>query len=177
LHNDTPENAMLHLKNILVGTDFSESSDAALRYARELARRFGARLHVLHALEVPPMQLVGSEALAPLSPEVRVELEAEARANLDRLVTPDDRRLFKAITAIRDRQTPTEAIAHYAADADIDLIVLGTHGRRGLSHLFMGSVAEKVVRTAPCPVLTVRRHERDSVIADMKTVAAEPVTA
>jgi nucleotide-binding universal stress UspA family protein len=164
---------MLNVKNILVATDFSDCSDSALRYGRELAHRFGARLHLLHALELPPLQLVGTEALVTMSPELRVEIEAEARANLDRLVTRDDRRTLGAVTAIRDRQTPTEAITRYAADENIDLIVLGTHGRHGFSRLIMGSVAEKVVRSAPCPVLTVREHERDFVVAGPPMAAAK----
>jgi nucleotide-binding universal stress UspA family protein len=164
---------MLHLKNILVATDFSDCSDSALRYGRELAHRFGARLHVLHALEVPPLQLVGTEALVTISPELRVEIEGEARAKLDTLVTPDDRRTLRAATAIRDRQTPTEAITRYATDEKVDLIVLGTHGRHGVSRLLMGSVAEKVVRSAPCPVLTVRRQERDFVVAGAPVAAAK----
>lgn len=163
---------MLNVKNILVASDFSDCSESALRYGRELAHRFGARLHVLHVLEVPPLQLVGTEALVTISPELRVEIEAEARAKLERLVTPEDRRTLRAVTAIRDRQTPTEAITRYAAAENIDLIVLGTHGRQGFSHLIMGSVAEKVVRSAPCPVLTVRKQQRDFVVADPPVATA-----
>ena len=164
---------MLTLKNILVATDFSECSAAALTYARELAHRFGARLHVLHALEVPQLQFLGTDALSMNIQELRVQMEADARADLDRLITPDDRRDLQAVTVIRDRQTPTEAITQYAAAEQIDLIIVGTHGRRGFSHMVMGSVAEKVVRTAPCPVLTVRQHEREFVVPETNA----PITA
>ena len=165
---------MLTLKDILVATDFSECSGTALTYARELAHRFGARLHVLHALEVPQLQFLGTDALSMNVQELRVQMEADARADLDRLITPDDRRDLRAVTVIRDRQTPTEAITQYAADEHIDLVVVGTHGRRGFSHLVMGSVAEKVVRSAPCPVLTVRQHEREFVVPTAGIPAPAP---
>jgi nucleotide-binding universal stress UspA family protein len=78
------------------------------------------------------------------------------------------------VPVIRTSDTPADEIVKYAQAETIDLIVLGTHGRPGVAHLFMGSVAEKVVRTAPCPVLTLRHPEREFVRADR---ALEPAPA
>jgi nucleotide-binding universal stress UspA family protein len=94
------------------------------------------------------------------------ELEQSARRQLDALVGDEDRRLLSAKTVIQTSSSAAAAIVDYAKDARIDLIVLGTHGRGGMTHLLMGSVAERVVRTAPCPVLTVRTPEHEFVLPD-----------
>lgn len=132
---------------ILVPTDFSLTADAALDYARALAAKFGASLHLLHVLEDP----VTSDPLTPTS-------APEASTFQSTLL--DDARLRLAHRALpgplAQMRATTDAIAEYAATHGIDLIVMGTHGRAGVAHLLIGSVAERVVRTAPCPVLTVR---------------------
>lgn len=99
-------------------------------------------------------------------------MEESARKQLAALVHDDDRRELDAQTVLRVSDTPVLAIVSYAKDANIDLIVIGTHGRRGMAHLFRGSVAEKVVRTAPCPVLTVRHPEHEFVMPDALQVLA-----
>lgn len=160
---------MLRIKNILVATDFSECSESALNYGREMARRFGARLHVLHTVEFMPPDLAGMGGYVAAIPQMQAELDQAAREQLELAVTADDRRLLGATTVLSTGETPAMAISDYAKKSDIDLIVIGTHGRRGLSHLVMGSVAEKVVRSAPCPVLTVRHPEREFVVTDRTT--------
>ena len=147
---------MLAPKEILVATDFSNCSTVALEYGRTLARTFGARLHVLHVVEAFAVDSMAFGAAAAAIPSLQLELEAAAAKTLESLVTADDRRDLRAITSLRAVDTPAHAIVEYAGDAKIDLIIVGTHGRKGISHVLVGSVAEKVVRLAPCPVLTVR---------------------
>ena len=141
---------------ILAPTDFSPTSDAALAYARALARKFGASLHLLHVFEEPLLLgAVTAEAYVPEAPEVRAALMKEARECLEHRLRPDARAEPSATSEIVTG-SPARAIADYAASAGMNLIVMGTHGRGGVAHLLLGSVAERVVRMAPCPVLTVR---------------------
>lgn len=148
---------MLRIKNILVATDFSECSASALDYGRLMAHRFGARLHVLHTAETITPDVMGMAGVVAAVPQLQVDLEKAGREQLEATVTVDDRRALGATTVLTTGEPPAQAIADYAAEHDIDLIVIGTNGRRGLAHMVMGSVAEKVVRTAPCPVLTVKK--------------------
>jgi nucleotide-binding universal stress UspA family protein len=156
---------MITLKNILVATDFGEASEAALAYGRALARNFGARLHVMHVVG-NTLAFAGAEGYAYDAGELQGEMEESARKTLAALIRDDDRRELKAETVLRVSGTPALAIVSYARDANVDLIVMGTHGRGGMAHVLMGSVAEKVVRTAPCPVLTVRHPEHEFVLPD-----------
>jgi len=156
---------MIKISNILVATDFRPTSESALNYGREFARTFGATLHVLHVLENPMMH-AGPEAVGVDFTRIQAELEAGAQQSLDRCVTPEDREQLKAVTAIRTGGTPAHEIAGYAKARGIDVIIMGTHGRGLVSHFLLGSVAEKVVRTAPCPVLTVRPSEHDFIQPD-----------
>jgi nucleotide-binding universal stress UspA family protein len=162
---------MVILKNILVATDFSEPSDAALTYGRDLARTFGARLHVVHAVENIAVRLASEMSIAFL-PELQAQIEADARTRVEALVTGEDKTTLNAKTAVITATGTADAIVQYAKDHAIDLIVMGTHGRRALEHLLMGSVAERVVRTAPCPVLTVRHPEREFVGPDALVAVA-----
>lgn len=152
---------MLSIKNILVATDFSECSDSALDYGRDMARRFGAKLHVIHNVEIMPPDLAGMGGFVAAVPQLQADLEKAAGHQLE-AAGADDRRDLGAKTALVTGETTSHAIIDYAKESGIDLIVIGTHGRRGLSHVVMGSVAEKIVRTAPCPVLTVRVYSRPS---------------
>ncbi len=149
---------MIALKNVLVATDFSESSDQALAYGRDLARTFGARLHVLHIAENLMATSVADYYPAGF-PEMQLEVEGAARTRVEALVTAEDRAQLKAVAVVRTSAAPAAAIVEYAKEGSIDLIVMGTHGRGMVSRLLMGSVAERVVRLAPCPVLTVRKPE------------------
>lgn len=161
---------MIVLKNILVAIDFSEPSDAALIYGRELASRFGATLHVLHAVENIFIATFGAENYATFAPSLQQEIEEDARRRVDDLVVDSDQRGPATVKAIMTSSSPALSIVDYAKDHNIDVIVIGTHGRGTLAHLMMGSVAERVVRLAPCPVLTVRHPEREFVRPD--TLAA-----
>ena len=142
---------------ILVPTDFSEPSDAALDYARALAERFGATLRLLHVIDPAfTAQAVTSEAYLGTSPGIYEMLVQEAQSRFGERVFPADRARFGAKTEVITGPVAA-TIRDYAADQHIDLIVMGTPGRTGLAHLLMGSVAEHVGRAAAGPVLTVRQ--------------------
>jgi nucleotide-binding universal stress UspA family protein len=163
---------MIGIKNILVPTDFSPTSDAALMYGRELAGRFGATLHLMHVVDNLQMLAMGEayygEALAGL----QATTEAHARQRLAELATDSDGSGPPIRPAVMTSTVPTLAIVEYAKNHAIDLIIMGTHGHGPLTHLIMGSVAERVVRVAPCPVLTVRHPEHEFVWPDMLTTVA-----
>lgn len=141
---------MLPIKTILQPTDFSRHSEVAFQLACSLARDYGARLIVLHVLQPPVSVLGGTEALPPLPVEYgRAEAEAKLHALRSPLPT------VRVEHRLREGDAADE-ILRLAAEAPCDLIVMGTHGRKGVSRLLMGSVAEAVLRKAPCPVLTAK---------------------
>ena len=146
---------MILLKKILVATDFGEASDAALNYGRDLARTYGATLHVLHVAENVFARYADDGSMT-LLPEIQSDIEHAAWKRMEGLVTDEDRTMLHAKPVVLTALGTAEAIVEYAKTHTIDIIVMGTHGRRALAHLLMGSVAERVVRMAPCPVLTVR---------------------
>jgi len=159
--------AVITLKRILVATDFSDASKAALVYGRELAHTFGARLDVLHV--VPNLaKYYAAESYTATFPEIEAGMEEAAQREIDRLLTDEDRH-HGARAILRTLESAAAGITQHARDAGVDLIVMGTHGRGGVAHLLMGSVAERVVRTAPCPVLTVRHPEHEFVSIDALT--------
>ena len=153
---------MIKLQRILLPTDFSEHSAAARVYACAFAEQFGAELHLLHVIQdLAPLVPEPGAALAPPVDYLR-ELELNANAMLERAVDPSWAAGKTIHRAVR-QGPPYLEIIRYAQETNIDLIVLGTHGRGGLAHMLLGSVAEKVVRKAPCPVLTVRHPEHEFV--------------
>ena len=162
---------MIALKKILVATDFSESADAALAYGRALARTFGATLHVLHVADDMYLKL-GGYAYAAVLPELQQDVERNARQRLADLLVDNDPVPLPTESVVLTAATPAPTIVSYATQNDIDLIVVGTHGRSGFTHLVMGSVAERVARTARCPVLTVRLQEHDFVTPDLPVASA-----
>jgi nucleotide-binding universal stress UspA family protein len=157
---------MILLKKILVATDFGSASESALRYAQALARGFGAELHVLHVVENLLTRAMDGYGYAAISPEVQLDVERAGRKQTDALLSDEDRRELRAKAETVTSNNPATEIVDYARTNSIDLIVMGTHGRRAIAHFFMGSVAERVVRAAPCPVLTVRNPEHEFVLAD-----------
>jgi len=136
---------MLPIQTILFATDFSEHSNHALHAARALARDYDAQLIALHVVPYPTMTY--SDGVIPPDLGIRDEAAREELEHLD--LPPGSQRRFEEGDTV-------ETILRTAREADADLIVMGTHGRTGLSRLLMGSVAEPVVRKAHCPVLTVR---------------------
>ena len=143
----------LRFRKVLVPLDFSDEAGAALSYAGKFAAQYGSQLVLLHVVEpmVYPSEL-GYPSLAALPPQI--EYERAGRTGLARLA----RQLpagVKADTRIRVGQ-PYIEIVEAAKDPGVDLIIISTHGRSGLAHVLMGSTAERVVRHAPVPVLTIR---------------------
>jgi nucleotide-binding universal stress UspA family protein len=132
----------------------------AVRYGAELAAKFGAELHLLHAVETIPVMY--GEGGAYLPPDSLEEVIVATEKHLDELkidsadVQPVMRKVVQG--------HPFVEIVRYAKDNAIDLIVIGTHGRGAIAHLLLGSVAERVVRKAPCPVLVVRDEEHDFIM-------------
>jgi len=141
---------MQPINRILLATDFSEDSSHALEYAKEIARRFGAQLIVLHADEM--LAVVPGSHLAE-------QRRSAAQAALDSTIKDLESKDLSAVSVLRPG-VPADEIVKMANDRIVDLVVMGTHGRTGLESLLMGSVAEHVVRHAPCPVLTVRNPNR-----------------
>ncbi|MEZ5293317.1 MAG: universal stress protein [Vicinamibacterales bacterium] len=152
------------LHTILVPTDFSDCSALALRYARALAERFSARLHLLHAVPSPFDQPWAAEIYAVSQEQFTEAARKDSDGRLTALLTEAERTQFDVKVATEIGQ-PATTIVDYAVRESIDLIVMGTHGRGAVAHLLIGSVAENVVRRAPCPVLTVRPDEHDFVTA------------
>ena len=143
---------MLPIRTILHPTDFSEYSGYAFRLACALARDYGARLVVLH-VAAPPVVVYG-EGVLPPAPE---DYQERLRGQLQQVVSPDPK------VPVEHRLVEGDAVTEIlrlAEETKCDLIVMGTHGRTGLGRLLMGSVAEQVVRKAPCPVLTVKTPQR-----------------
>ena len=147
------------LKRILLPIDFSDTARHALGYAREMAERFGAEVHLLHVVADPTPQDWAAGAAAPVVSDLLETWEAEAGRHLA-AITLDG---IETVRAIRVGHAFFE-ILQYATDNAIDMIVMGTHGRGPVRHLLLGSVAEKVVRKAPCPVLTVRQPGHEFVM-------------
>ncbi len=146
---------MLSINDIVVARDFSSVSDRALRHGLSLAARTGARLHVLHAEVLHDHSASEDERPSPSEgvDELRAELKERgvfSAASIDEVTV---------LEAVRRDVAPAPAILRYAADEEVDLLMLGTHGRRGPSRILLGSVAEEVVRRARQPVLTVRGEE------------------
>jgi nucleotide-binding universal stress UspA family protein len=141
---------MKPVRTILHPTDFSERSDYAFRYACLLAGEMGARLIVLH-VNPPPPAAVHGEMITYLPPSGA--LEEELREKLGALKATDP---TVCVDHFLEDGDPAAVILRVALTTPCDLIVMGTHGRTGLGRLLMGSVAEEVVRKAPCPVLTLK---------------------
>jgi nucleotide-binding universal stress UspA family protein len=140
---------MIAFKHILVPTDFSDPSERALSSAIELAKAFEARLTLLHVWRIPNAGY--AEALAwPIE-----GMEKAARKALAEVRTRAAK-IFPGVDSVVEEGAEWERIIDVAKRQNVDLIVMGTHGRRGLPRLILGSVAEKVVRLSPVPVLTVR---------------------
>ena len=157
---------MIGVKRILVPTDFSDTSELALRYGVELARAFKARLFLLH---VPDDPGAAAEAEYPIG--LFETMHNAARERLGALLTDAEMYELQPERAMRLGK-PADEIVRYAAEHEIDVIVMGTHGRDGFARMLSGSVAEIVVRRASCPVLTVHRSEHEFLKPD----ATEPDT-
>jgi universal stress protein A len=140
-------------QNILVATDFSEGARAGLDMAAQIARETGAKVTVCHVLDPSPLAPVIAR---PSQAEGEQATERAIHEALTKVIRDHFAGVTQAKTALIISQSASEGICHYAEKENVDLIVVSTHGRTGLAHLLIGSVAEKIVRHAPCPVLSVR---------------------
>lgn len=137
----------MDIHHILTPTDFSAPANQAVTAAFELAQTFGAKVSLLHVIEVPVYAI---EVALPLE-----ALERNARRELA-LLLPEAEAAHVDVTRLVDIGVPYQKIVETVTAEHVDLIVMATHGRTSLSHLVLGSVAERVVRMTPCPVLTIR---------------------
>ena len=137
----------MNVTNILCPVDFSISSDSALAYASSIAKEYDAELHIVHIYEEPFAYAEPTTFVPPADMQPDRERLEKTRPD-----SPDVRFRHEFIVG-----HPADKLVDYANKYDIDLIVMGTHGRTGISRLLMGSVAEAIVRRAPCPVLTIKQ--------------------
>ena len=157
--------------HILVPTDFSPASDAALACAKQMANTFNARLSLLHVVTDPKATGFWTpEVYVPVSREMQERFLREAKQRVENALSADERERFRARIETRIG-VAAEGIEDFAREQKVDLIVMGTHGRRGLAHLLLGSVAEHVVRSAPCPVLTTRAATQSQATSEDATTA------
>lgn len=166
--NKVPASAPFQLKQILVPIDFSDCSKKALRYAVPLAKQHGAALTLLYVVVLPSYYGVGDGGgfnYASFEPDfisIQAEMRASGEKQLSTLKADEVRGEVETLSLVRTG-APAIEIIEVARSLPADLIVISTHGRTGLKHVWLGSVAEHVVRRAPCPVLVVREQEREFV--------------
>ena len=165
---------MITLKNILVATDFSACSESAVEQGAALAAAFDASLHLLHIATAPLHEPWAGYTPGAEFVHIVRRLETDGLQRLDRVAagTGLPKNHLVLATAWGD---PADEILKYAREHHVDLVVCGTHGRRGWDHVIMGSVAERVLRLAPCPVLTV--HGSPALAREVLTRATEAVAA
>lgn len=144
----------MKIDRILFATDFSEGSDHALPYAVDMARQYGAKLYFVHVI-FDVAKTAGWYVPHVSIDEIYRDMEQSARSELEKIFI-DEMRGFSNIEYKVLKGIPYEEVCKLAAEQKVDLIVLGTHGRRGIDRMLFGSTAEQVVRNAPCPVLSVR---------------------
>ncbi len=148
---------MLEFKRILSPVDFSETSTHAFDYAVALAERLGAELQVLHVYQMPAYLM--PEGIYEIPVDIDTGLVEKLRTQLNTFV---DRRVADKVRTTKTvaEGVPYIEIVRQANELKADLVVIGTHGRTGVAHLLMGSVAERVVRTCDVPVMTIRLPEK-----------------
>lgn len=154
---------MKSITHILLPTDFSECAEKAFGLATSIAKRFSARLTMLHIVTAFDDDPYNPDKTFPDLQKYYQELEKQARGNLESAIENDENGL-EIDYAVRRGFSASEEILDFAAENNIDFIVMGTHGRKPLSHLLLGSVAENIVQHAKCPVLTTRKNPSDSVL-------------
>ena len=143
---------MAAFRRILVATDFTDTSERAIDAALELSNRLGASLTVMHAYEIPVLGVPDGALIA--TPELAARLSEAARTALDAVLKRLEGRGVQVAAVLREG-VAWEEIEHVADEIDADILVIGTHGRRGLARALLGSVAENVIRTSHRPVLTI----------------------
>jgi len=143
--------------NIVCPVDFSEYTEGILRYAVSIAKKYDARLHLLHVIPnlnyfTPYESFLTPENLVLIEKNIEKEIEKDFEKIVKNIDMPVKKIIKTGVTFVE--------ITDYVKEENIDLVVMGTHGRSGIEHILIGSVAEKILRRSPCPVLTVRPKER-----------------
>jgi nucleotide-binding universal stress UspA family protein len=146
--------AIMNVQRILFPTDFSQYNDAALQYASTLAAEADALLYIVHVDEMRDLNAAMGESGYLIAAAVAHEGRPELRRRLEEVVPTTEELIYEHYYL---RGSPVTEILRFAERENVDLIVMGSHGRTGLSRLLMGSIAEGVMRKAPCPVLVVRQ--------------------
>jgi nucleotide-binding universal stress UspA family protein len=168
---------MIVLKHILVPTDFSEASSIAVKYGAAFAQAFQATLHVLHIEghrdfeAIVEAQRVVDEALGAAGAadaERDLTVRQAAHELLAGVLTPAEQQGIRVEYVLRDGgdSGPYAEIVRFAREQTIDLIIIGSRGRGALAHMLRGSVVDRVVHEAPCPVMTVHKHEHEFILQD-----------
>jgi nucleotide-binding universal stress UspA family protein len=152
-----------HLKQILVPVDFSDPSQKALRYAVSFAKQFHASLYCLHITEIP--YATGEMGINSVMENYTEQLREQRQAQMEELLRKEIPETIPSKSEIIPG-TPYHEIVRVADENNIDLIVVSTHGKSGLSRILLGSTVERVVRHAPCPVLVVREREHEYHLRD-----------
>jgi nucleotide-binding universal stress UspA family protein len=150
---------MITMKRILHPTDFSEPSEHALSYAIAMAEEFNAELHLLHVVEEVARAAYFDVLQVPPVADMLDDCIGEAKRIMDDMVSEENKAKVGKIECHVRTGVPFLEIVNCAEELQADMIVCGTHGRSGLKHVLFGSVAERIVRKAPCPVLSVRHPE------------------
>jgi nucleotide-binding universal stress UspA family protein len=162
---------MKRLKKVLFPTDFSSCADQALSHAVYFAETYEAELHLLHAIVLHGYDPYNPEQDMPgLEEKIYAQLHQDAALRLDESIRTHATGNMEIVQVERRGVSVAPVILDYVTDNGIDLIVMGTHGRRGLGQLFLGSVAEEIVRRSACPVLTVREREEPKSVAEMDEI-------
>lgn len=149
---------MIHIQKILCPIDFSAPSRNALRYANEFAKAMNAKITLMHVIQPQP---ITADINVPYIPP-EVDLEKNAKEDLERVIKADIHEGI-SVEPLIAFGLPSDCIIEQAKKEDADLIILGTHGRTGISRLLMGSTAESVIRHAKCPVLVVKASEKEFI--------------
>lgn len=165
---------MKEFKNILVPTDYSELSLVALEYALAFSKMFGSRIYLLHTLDTIPVLALHTVDLT--TETVIYETEKNARNDLHLFTISKIGNIPNVVEIVR-KGIAQEEIVKFAKEEAIDLIIMATHGRSGISHVLMGSVAEKVVQHSPVPVLTVKPEKMQTSASPEKNVHEHPEMA
>jgi universal stress protein A len=151
---------MIGIRRILVPVDFDVCTSPTVRFAAELAEKFGAELILLNVVQDVSLAMADAVMPTPAPVSELTQLMDAAKSGLANLVNTEKLSRFHPRLEVRVGSPAGEIIAA-ASELKVDLVCIGTHGRRGIVHLILGSVAEKVVRQAPCPVLTIRPRESE----------------
>jgi universal stress protein A len=160
------------IRTILAPTDLSPASEAAVRYACRLAAQLGASVHVMHVLEDPFKAATGVDVFMPIPSDYFTEVEQSAQEKLLACLSADQQRDAHVVMSTQFGFPPEEILKRLKEEPRIDLVVMATHGRGGVARLVMGSVADKIIRGAPCPVLTMREVPAAEAVFSM-TAATE----